>query len=404
MMTKKLKRRKRDANAAVSAPVVRRMPAPKDNRSRAAARQALEWAGRTQINPLENPFVEKLVEVIRDASAVSGISAYTILADFAAMFEANLRLETEIFKHRLLTQDPWQDPPEEAVIFAKARARIMKVSEKRPVVYQKMSDTFLAMINILMQAANYGLAFYVENRQFSPDVISQAFVACLKPGPLWLSYFVPWDVALADVNLKINLDEAWDRILAELAQATARAGVPLPETGGENWEMWFKTILPFTHPYVIGVDSVTMMLAAAAQFPDWIVFNDLVRVGWQKGFEPDPVAATLARVNIELYALNEVYSRYRRAYTEGLDALREDRVAPRPLESFAPDLIYQNSGNEEGGVAQTEHAPPPDWAESSVALFRGGRSLPGPQTPSMGRQEALSKSLQNIFAPLKNVP
>ncbi len=64
-----------------------------------------------------------------------------------------------------------------------------------------------------------------------------------------------------------------DRIFTELAQATVRAGVSLPETGGESWEEWFKTILPYTLPYVVGANSVTMMLAAADQFPDWIVLN-----------------------------------------------------------------------------------------------------------------------------------
>ncbi len=177
-MTRKRKKRNQKERPHRSASAVnpnppqkRRLPTPKGTRSRAAAQQSLEWADRTKIDPLENPFVAELVEVIHHAATISGIRAYTILADFAAMLEANLRNETEIFKHRLLNQDPWQDMPEDAAIFTRARTRILRASEKRPVVYQKMNEAFLTMIKILMQAADYGLDFYVENRQFSPDVI-----------------------------------------------------------------------------------------------------------------------------------------------------------------------------------------------------------------------------------------
>jgi len=367
---------------------MKRLPAPKGNvRDLKKARQeVLAWATRTQFDPLVNPFVAKLVEIMQEAAAFSGINLYTLFADFSGMLEANLRQETDIFRHRLLHEEAWQDPPEEAARFTRARSRMLTASEKRPAVYQKMNETFLAMIKILFQAAGYGLGFYIKNRQYSPDVIGQAFVACLNPGPEWRAYFPLWDVALADVGARIDIDGVGEQIMSGLALATEQAGVALPAQGGPAWEAWFKTILPYTVPCPLGLDSSAMMLAAAAHFPDWVVLNHLAHFDWPPGSEPDPVVAMMARVNIELYGLNEVHTRYRLAFDEGLDIVREGRAAPRSIESFAPELIYQE--NNETAAPDNAAAAPPVTRPLPAAP-----SVPAPEQTGEG-----PASLQNIFS------
>ncbi|MCP4288849.1 MAG: hypothetical protein GY792_31240, partial [Gammaproteobacteria bacterium] len=153
----------------------RRLPAPKGSRSRVEARQALSQARRSNIDPGQNPFVCRIVELLHDVTTASTINPYHIWTDWIGMIEAGLRAQAENNKKIMLEGTIIEDPPEVAVIFSRARERYLRASEQNPAVYRKMQDAFGISFALLMQAASYGLEFYLEHLEYSPDIIGQVF-------------------------------------------------------------------------------------------------------------------------------------------------------------------------------------------------------------------------------------
>ncbi|MCP4288207.1 MAG: hypothetical protein GY792_27850, partial [Gammaproteobacteria bacterium] len=260
------------------------------------------------------------------------------------MIEAGLRAQAENNKKIILEGTIIEDPPEVAAIFSRARERYLRASEQNPAVYRKMQDAFGISFALLMQAASYGLEFYLEHLEYSPDIIGQVFRLYLQPGILWTPYFPAWDISLAEAGRCVP--DGAGRIHADLALASLRArqdGVQVPPLlPGRNWEVWYAVVQPYVIPRVVSssINSSVMMLAVAAQFPDWAVKGDLVRFAWQGEGPAEPVIKSMANINAMLYSLNGYYMEQVRALVEIVEAQESGRIAPQPLEAVAPEIVY----------------------------------------------------------------
>lgn len=257
---------------------------------------------------VENPYVLQIVEPIQRVCAIARLPIFGVLEDWTAMLEAALRLYADNARSYALTGRFIDDPPEVKEIYRRARERYLRATEKYPAAYREMQATFSHTFALLAIAASSPLRQYATQTNLSPDVIGQVYLACLGLGPAWWPYFPPWPAALAAAQAAIpDGDELATQILVQAHQAYREARPAdyiYPAEPGELFEQWFAEVLPYCEPIIIGpnlVDSGVMMLAAAAQFPDWAVKDGLVLFYPQSG---NPQLDRLAHINAMLFGLN----------------------------------------------------------------------------------------------------
>lgn len=254
----------------------------------------------------DHPYVQRIVEHIERVSAAARLSPYTVLTDWLGMIEATLRRYGLNARAVYFTGRPAPDPPEVAQIFRRARERYVQAARQYPAAYRAMQEGFIATFNLLQESAEAGLGFYGAQLDYTPDVVGQVFLACVKPGPAWWPYFPPWRATLeaAREQFAAAADLIMERILAaglKYCQAVARPIRPEP---GEHFQEWFEAMLPFADPLLVGpaaIGSSTAMLAAAAQFPDWAVTRGLVQF---YAPHPEPILDRMISINGMLFGLN----------------------------------------------------------------------------------------------------
>jgi hypothetical protein len=255
----------------------------------------------------DNPYVQEIANHFQRVCAITKLNLLTLLTDWVGMLEASLRLYADNARAYVMTGQFIDDPPEVKEIYRQARERYLRASLTYPAAYREMQTAFTTTYALLIEAAAPGLATYVKQTQVSPDIIGQVFLACLRPGPAWWPYFPPRAEALAAAREAIPDGAAL--IYAELSQAHLRyrEAVPsplaLPEAG-EAFAAWFEAVIPYCQPLIVGpalLDSGVMMLAAAAQFPDWAVRDGLVHF---YPAEVSPLYDRMTRINGYLYGLN----------------------------------------------------------------------------------------------------
>jgi hypothetical protein len=279
---------------------LRRLPRPAGGRSRPGPVLPPDPA------EAEHPYVGRIVEHIERVSAAARLSPYTVLADWLGMIEATLRRYGLNAKAVYFTGRPAPDPPEVAAIFRRARERYVQAARTYPAAYRAMQEGFIATFNLLQESAEAGLGFYGAQLDYTPDVVGQVFLACVKPGPAWWPYFPPWRATLeaAREAFADAADLIMERILAAGLKYCQAVAWPIRPEPGEHFEEWFEAMLPYADPLLVGpaaISSSAAMLAAAAQFPDWAVTRGLVQF---YAPNPEPLLDRMISINASLYGLN----------------------------------------------------------------------------------------------------
>jgi hypothetical protein len=271
-----------------------------------------------RLQPSAQPYVALIAQEFKAVCQASGLSPFVVFSDFAGMLEASLTLLPANMKATALTGHFIDDPPEVQAIFARARERYLQATRRYPAAYRHMQTAFATMFAALIESSEPGLAFYGQQTELNPDVIGQAFLACVEPGLNWSRYFSDWPEALARARAAIPAGD--ELILSRLATATFRAGAAgaaVPDLRpGENWEVWIAAIEPYLDPLAMGpplINTSAMALAAAAQCPPWIVARGWLRFVWEPA---DPLLHRLGRINEMLYGLNGYFMQHVEAVVE----------------------------------------------------------------------------------------
>jgi hypothetical protein len=180
----------------------------------------------------------------------------------------------------------------------------------------------------------------------NPDLIGQIFLELLRPGPEWRQYFPTWADALARAGELYPPDEMADLIHQELVHTALlrqQRGDPtlVPLEPDVNFEAWLEALEPHFEPILIGpnaINSSAMMLAIAAQFPDWTVARGLVLFAWSG---VDPLLQQMANINICLYGLNGYTLKLYQTAREiaAVQAAPERRPPAPELPPLLPELL-----------------------------------------------------------------
>jgi hypothetical protein len=114
-----------------------------------------------------------------------------------------------------------------------------------------------------------------------------------------------------------------------------------------------------------------MMLAAAAQFPEWAMKSSgLVRFIWEPA---DPLLRQLANINVLLFRLNDTQMAHYEALADIHAHLEQQAGEPAPPPDTIPAaaLLYQATPPEETETEEPETAPLPQPGGQTFAdLFR----------------------------------
>jgi hypothetical protein len=294
------------------------------------------------------------------------------------MLEASLRLYGDNARSYATTGHFIDDPPEVKETFRRARERYLKATEKYPAAYREMQVAFSQTFALLIAAAGPDLGWYAAQAVVSPDIIGQAYLACLELGPGFWPYFPPWPAALEVARAAIpDGDELVYRVLiqAHLAYREARPTGYIQPEPGERFEQWFSEIVPYCEPIIIGpnlIDSGTMMMAAAAQFPAWAVKDGLIMFYPQSG---NPQLDRLARINAMLHGLNGY-----------------ELELAQAVQEIAAYQLQQHSAS---SYPQPEPPAPPDEADVTPPLIN-----PGPSRP-VDRVKPDEQTFEQIFRKIR---
>lgn len=304
----------------------------------------------------ENPDVVQIIEHIRRVCAIASLPPFVVLEDWTGMLEAALQLYADNARTYALTGHFIDDPPEVKETYRRARERYLKATETYPATYREMQVAFSQTFALLLAAAGPDLSWYAAQATLSPDIIGQAYLACLGLGKAWWPYFPPWPAALKVARAAIpNGEELACQVLvqAHLAYREARPADYIHPEPGDLFEQWFTEILPYCEPIIIGpnlIDSGVMMLAAAAQFPPWALKDGLIMFYPKSG---QPQLERLARINGMLYGLNGYELEMVRAVQDIAGSLQQQPASPYPQPTFyVPD-------------AEPANLPPPDETETT---------------------------------------
>jgi hypothetical protein len=393
MPKKKKKERRRDPaieNTDPQPPLRRRrLPAPRLAGGRSQTRK--HFPGQPYALEGDNPYVLEIVRLIEHVSAVSGFSPYVILTDWIGMMEASLSMWAENMKAMAIRGQFVEDPPEIKEIFARARVRYTRASEKYPAVYRTMQEIFPQTFALLLQSAGLGLAAYGQQVELNPDVIGQVFIASLGYPAAWLDFFPPWRDCLAAAGELIP--DGGELVYTALAQAALRArcaGHHVELQPGLNFETWYETILPYytTGPVIIGpahITSSAMLLALASRFPDWTLHHGLVRFSWGDNFV-EPLLEKMVNFNAKIFGLNGYLLEHIAAVAD-IQAYFEQQAAQEQLlpARVSPAQVYRGiqpaEAAEPAAATDTLPAPrrlsPPPGTRSFSDLFKRSEARDG---------------------------
>jgi hypothetical protein len=161
-----------------------------------------------------------------------------------------------------------------------------------------------------------------------------------------------------------------------LGQAVILASLAIPENeeGKPNLhqEYFFNQVIPAALPYYepihvadpAGVGSGVLLLASAAQYPEWAVKLNLATFF---GADVDPICCRMANTNFMLYGLNGYGLRLAEAVSVAAEAQRNRQNAPAsPPKSVGAAIGQVNQAYRE---QSDKPAPPPDEL-SFESLFR----------------------------------
>jgi hypothetical protein len=295
------------------------------------------------VTEAQNPYALKVAEQIRRVCAIAHLPFFTVLEDWTGMLEAALRFYADNARAYAMTGRFIDDPPDVQETYRRARERYLKANETYPATYREMQAAFSHTFALLVTAAGPDLGWYAAQSAFSPDVIGRVYLDILGLGQAWWPYFPPWPAALEAAQAAIpNGEELACEILvqAHLKYRLDRPADYIHPEPGELFEQWFTEILLYSEPLIIGpdrLDSSTMMLAAAAQFPDWAVKDGLVLLYPHSG---QPQLDRLARINAMLYGLNGYDLEMARTVQDiaaYLDQQPEPRRRPEPSPPAEPE-------------------------------------------------------------------
>jgi len=303
-------------------------------------------------NPAEAeqaPVVE-IARLIERVCTIGKLKPLIVIQDWVGMAEAAMRRQSLNLKTYALTGQFTPDPPDVAEVFRRARERYIAASRTYPATYREMQEAFAEVLALLEQAAHPGLEYYVQTGQ-TPDLIGQAFLRCVRPGPSWWPYFPPWPASLAAARAWIP--DGPDQVLERLIQAglTYRQVTPNPivPEPGERFQEWFLAVLPYVEPLVFRPTVITSsvdMLAMAVQFQDWARHWGLVQFHLP---HPEPLLERMISLNGMLYGLNGY----------ALDLIITTN-----------DLIRYYQARTEPATAGADEPPPPDEVEQEALIPR----------------------------------
>lgn len=280
----------------------------------------------------------------------AGLRPSEVWSDWLFITEASLRMLPVHAKSIHETATLAQDPPE--------------IAEEWKRIQQRYGDDFLPLVHA------YALLLTVAQPTDGPPEI------CDILGPLYMEFggsnihlgqfFTPWEMCVTIA--KVTMVDAPAEVLRRMEQAlqhdpvhatllSHRTGWITPEIGQYVAEHMLPTVWEHFQPLTIHdpcVGSGGMLLAAAAEFPRWMIGLGLVRFSGQ---DISRDCVLMARINEMLFGLNGWGLRYQRAahqiYTSPLaERLREslqessNPAVPEPMISTLPttiDILYPES-------------------------------------------------------------
>ncbi len=233
------------------------------------------------------------------------------------------------------TGSPGPDSPETAELFG----RIRRWYE------QPAWRSFAEAFGILLDSSAAGL--HDRPGAMGPDVLGQVYMSWANSDPSWQAqYFTPWNVALlmASITVGNGEREVHDRIKKALlhpdnlwGQSVLLASLALPADGAEVRDYFFSTVLPAALPWYEkilvndpAIGSGVLMLATAAQYPEWANYWGLISY---TGQDLDEDCVLMSRIQTKLYGLNSYGLTLHLAAGEAMEAAGQRAPLPgKPVE------------------------------------------------------------------------
>ena len=295
-------------------------------------------------------YTREIVKCLEQAYRYSGQRPYHLFEDWTLLVEACLKTLPEHLKTVAQTGRFADDTPETVELFNRIRTRYEFLD--RPAAYRKVWEAFAKAFALLLESAEPGLWGEGSYGEFDcgymgPDVLGHTYMAWANSDPSWnAQYFSPWNVArlMAAMNISRGEREVYDRIKTAclhpdniLGQAVILASLAIPENeaGQPNLHQayFFNRVIPAALPYYepirvadpAGVGSGVLLLASAAQYPEWAVKLNLVTFF---GADIDPTCCRMVNINFMLYGLNGYGLRLAEVASVAAEALQNRSGSP----------------------------------------------------------------------------
>ncbi|GIK40403.1 MAG: hypothetical protein BroJett011_42360 [Chloroflexota bacterium] len=315
-----------------------------------------------------NPAAWEVAEHIQRLCSISRLDPYVVLTDFFTMCMYHLQLYGINMKSLVIEGKAAEDPPDAKSFFRRARERFDRATLQYPGTFRVMMETYSVLYTKLREARP--LAEAVLHPEINPDLIAQVFVACLRPGPEWWPYFPDWQVALEMAKRLIpDPPGTVQEILAEASLAYEEAsGESYQEImTSEAWELWAPKIYPFVKIKLFPppfINCSTLLLALAAQFPEWVLTSHLVHFHMD---ESAPLIHTMGNVAGMLYGLNGASLAMLQDILDIQDYLQQHQH-----ELLSTPLSQQQPVEEEPDEQPLPELAPPLSGSTFEELFRMG--------------------------------
>lgn len=285
--------------------------------------------------------VQRIISLLERCEA-TGQRADRVFEDWLNLTEAYLDMLPNHLTSIAKTGRPADDPPEVSELWARLRKTYNPESRLNTPGWWKGKKTagyfelFSMAANILIDHAHpiqewAGDLGAIEG----PDLVGQIYMMYGGPNQGTGQYFTPWNVALTmammtnpgESEVHARLKEAAklqtdDPLADALRQATLMASIVVPPEESFSYfqERVLPVLAPLARPITISdpaLGSGVMLLAAAAQYPQWAINWGLVRF---YGQDIDYICCQMARINFKLYGLTPG------AYIKSLAELTESDI------------------------------------------------------------------------------
>jgi len=294
-------------------------------------------------------FTGEIIKALQQVQRYSGRRAPEIFGDWLSLADATLEALPAQVRHLGRTGEPAPDPPETAELFGRIRSRYAQTGRGSGRAHRKIwNEGFGQAFALLLESSAGGLHDRVG--AMGPDVLGHVYMTWANTDPGWRGqYFTPYNVAylMASMSVPDGEREVHDRVKAALlhpdnvwGQAVLLTSMLLPD-GESARDYYFTTVLPAALPWYEkimfnepAIGSGTIMLAAAAKYPDWANYWGLISY---TGQDLDKDCVRMARINAKLYGLNGYGARLHTAAVEAMQAGRQRTVSlplAKPLETL----------------------------------------------------------------------